>query len=100
MTEPISSLEERPSRRFAWLALATVMLPVAYLTLLILGGGSGGFKAWNDLVFLLGLIILSALAGIAFAAVSIRRDEQSVVAYFALLLHITMIFLAVWALLQ
>ncbi|NIP18629.1 MAG: hypothetical protein GWM87_11055 [Xanthomonadales bacterium] len=100
MNDAIDKLAERPPRRFAWLALAMVLVPVAYLALLLTGGGAGGFEAWDNLLILLVLVIASAVTGLAFAALSIRRDEQSAMAYFAMLMHLTLGLLAGWALLQ
>jgi hypothetical protein len=95
LTEP-----ERRSRRFGWLSLCMVLVPVGYFGMLLSGGGSSGFGAWGDLAFLLGLMIASSVIGLVFSFISIRRDEQSVVAYFAMLIHFTLIALAVHALLQ
>jgi len=76
------------------------LVPVGFFVVLVTGGGSSGFAAWNDLVLLLGLMLASAVVGIDFSVLSINRDEQSVLAHVALLIHIVLIVLAVYALQQ
>jgi ABC-type transport system involved in multi-copper enzyme maturation permease subunit len=94
-TEP-----EKTSRLFGRLSLCMPLVPVTYLGILLIGGGSSGFGGWRDLVVLLGMMLASAVVGIVLSVISFRREERSVANGFALFIHISFLILAGQAFLQ
>ena len=77
------------SRRFrplyCLLSLLVALVPVGFFLLLL--RSSGAIQAGSLPVHLPGIMLFSALLGLALSIVSIKRDEQTPTAYFALMVH-------------
>jgi len=80
------ALETRRFRPvYGWLSLLVVLAPVGFF--LVLLRGSGAIQVGSLPVDLPGIMLFSALLGLALSIVSIKRDEQTPTAYFALMVH-------------
>ena len=83
---------------FGLVSFCLVVVPVVFLVILIFGGGASGFRVWNDLAWLLVLIAGSAVTGVILSMVSIKREENSVLAGVALFIHLMYLGFIIYAL--
>jgi len=95
-----STKAQKPRRIFGWLSLAVPLVPVIFLATLLIGGGSSGFGVWNDVVWLLGLMLAGAIIGIILSMISFKREEKTIANGIALFIHVSFMILVVYALLQ
>ena len=83
MSDVLGTRRFRPV--YGWLSLLVALAPVGFFLLLL--RSSGAIQAGSLPVDLPGIMLFSALLGLALSIVSIKRDEQTPTAYFALMVH-------------
>ncbi|MBS37395.1 MAG: hypothetical protein CMO26_15910 [Thiotrichales bacterium] len=69
------------------MSLATPLLPITFFTWLPLGGGSGRFRGWNDLVKLLVLAGSTAVVVLGLGLASTFRGGQPTIGLLTVVIH-------------